>query len=354
MGSSEAGESARRLALARDLFKVGGPVFPEARLIGREGVVKRLAFVVLGQGTPTWLIGVRRIGKTSLALAVVERHRDAGGWALHVDLSAGISNSAVLADRLAEQARAAGIKASGERAAAARKKVKLSSDLIKRAARVLGLPAELVDAAEIAAQVDAALGPVEDPARRSLHEVLAALEAASVLAEQPIVLFVDEIQRVRNYKQRGQRRKEWDDQQDGLVVQQALASVMHGTSAVTIMLAGSDGDAIAELREEGMPLHHDGVDFDVPQIGDEDWVTGITQRFAEVGIPIARERILEVLDASRRHSQRTMSVFHQLHQIAEMNRDPELQAGGDPGELIDARAVAEAIARARRHPSWKD
>lgn len=342
---------------ARLLFKIGGPIVPEDRLIGRETILDDLDFAVRKQRAHTWLVGVRRIGKTSLALAVVERHRDAeGGWALHVDLSSGISSCAQLAERIAELARAAGVKASAaERTAKARRGLKAGAKLIKENAATLGLPDELADAAKVAERVNDALGPVEEDTVRDLREVLVALEAASDITGKPIVVFIDEIQRVRNTKKRGQRKKEWDDAEDGLAVQRALAGVMQGTgSAITFILAGSDGDAIAELRAEGMPLHHDGSDFEVPDIGDDDWIAGITDRFAEVDIPIAPEQITEVLKASKRHSQRTMSVFHHLHQIVERERAAASPAGGDTSPLIDEQTVRDAIARAEGHPSWKD
>lgn len=68
------------------LFPIDQPVMPEGRQIGRLPSIERLE-QKLASPTHTWLIGERRIGKTSVAKAVLARSRAAGSVALEVDLS---------------------------------------------------------------------------------------------------------------------------------------------------------------------------------------------------------------------------------------------------------------------------
>ena len=92
-------------------FPVQGPVRPESRQIGRGPAIDGLFRQTVELEQHTLLLADRRLGRTSMAFAVLDRLRGAGGWALEVDLSSGpVTTAAVFAERLAEQARAAGVR----------------------------------------------------------------------------------------------------------------------------------------------------------------------------------------------------------------------------------------------------
>ena len=101
---------------------------PEDRQIGRAASIEMLsARIGDGDATHQWLIGPRRIGKTSVAKAVLARLRTGGAVALDVDMSKlAITNEEGLAGELARQAQAAhaGVSSAGGR--------------IKRLVRLLG------------------------------------------------------------------------------------------------------------------------------------------------------------------------------------------------------------------------
>lgn len=90
------------------LFPIDQPVMPEGRQIGRRPTIERLGSK-LASPTHVWLLGERRIGKTSVAKAVLARSREAGSVALEVDLSRpDITSAQALAGDIARQAQAAG------------------------------------------------------------------------------------------------------------------------------------------------------------------------------------------------------------------------------------------------------
>jgi DNA polymerase III delta prime subunit len=271
-----------------------------------------------------------------MALAVLDRIRNAeSGWAIEADLSRGpIESSGELADHLADQARAAGVRMELGRKVRrrARQMAKIAgSPAMKAAADALEID-DLSDAAEIAAAVDQSLAPLAD-ARQGLRSVLQAIQAAAIAADRPTILFIDEVQRLSTY---------WRDPADSLDAQTALAEVMEKPEGrIVLLLAGSERTAIEELLAEGAPMHHDGMSFDVPAIGDADWHHDLPQRFAEVELEIRREQIEQILVASGGHPQRTMRVCAHVEHLAD----------GTHFDVTDV-LVDQAIKRARAHPSW--
>jgi len=318
-------------------FPLQGPVRPEARQIGRAPAIDGLARQILSIEQHTLLLADRRVGKTSMALAVLDRIRDTNtGWALEADLSRGpVLSSAALADRLSEHARAAGVHVQPASAGIlrdARKALKLAPAL-KTAARLLELD-ELADATALAASIDQSLAPVDD-GPLDLRTVLRAVQAAAIAAYRQTVIFIDEVQRLTT---------DWADGGDSLYAQEALAEVMEQPDGgVVLLLAGSERHAVEALLAEGQPLHHDGMRFDVPPIADDDWHHELPLRFAEAGLEVGRDHVEQILAASERHPQRTMRVCAHVLQLAD----------GEHFEVSDV-VIGVAIENARKHPSWSD
>ncbi|MGH2878631.1 MAG: hypothetical protein ACRDK4_03355 [Solirubrobacteraceae bacterium] len=74
------------MSLQAPLFPIDQPVMPEDRQIGRALSIEMLS-ARIGNATHQWLIGPRRIGKTSVAKAALARLRADGSVALDVDMS---------------------------------------------------------------------------------------------------------------------------------------------------------------------------------------------------------------------------------------------------------------------------
>jgi hypothetical protein len=321
-------------------FPVSTPIRPEARQIGRGTAIEGLARQVVEHRRHTLLIDERRVGKTSMAWAGLDRVRDGErGWAIEVNLKRGpITTSAVLAQQLAEQARAAGVRigSRSERIAERlRSGPKVGGAPIARAVgKLIGVD-ELGEVADLADAIDQALATDDEGADADLRSVLHALVAASIAADVVLVIFVDEAQRLAT---------DWSSEGDGLYAQEALAEMMedHDGHAV-LLLAGSERGALQNLLAEGQPLHHDGMTFDVPAIAREDWRHALPERFAEIGLEIKVDRVDQILAATGGHPAQTMRVCAHIGELAD----------GQPFEITDV-LVARAIENASRHPSWSD
>jgi hypothetical protein len=95
------------VSLQPPIFPIDQPIMPEAQQIGRRGAIESLEANLDGV-VHQWLIGKRRIGKTSVAKAVLARLRKNGAVALDVDLSKlEASTPEGLAGDIARQAQAA-------------------------------------------------------------------------------------------------------------------------------------------------------------------------------------------------------------------------------------------------------
>jgi len=193
---------------------------------------------------------------------------------------------------------------------------------------------ELADASELATAVDQSLAPVDDGSADP-RVVLRGIQAAAIAAGRPVLIFVDEVQRLATH---------WSNEDDSTATQQALAEIMHQHDGrIVFLLAGSERGAVEALLDEGQPLHYDGMTFPVPDIQPGDWHHGLPERFAEAGLEITPERIDQILAASGGHPQRTMRICAHVHQLTD-------GAAFEVSEIV----VDEAIRVARGHPSWSD
>jgi hypothetical protein len=307
-------------------------VLPEERQIGRRAAIDGLERQVVSGRQHSWLTSERRTGKSSVAEAVLTRRRRSGEWSLRVDLKyRQVATPEQFAEAIAREASGAGIQITPAKTRLMRgaRAVARGGDRLGAAAKGLGLD-EGADLKSASDAISAALG--SDGSGPSLAEVLAAIQTAAVVEERLVVLFVDEIQEL----------SKWSDQAQSLIVQEQLSKLINQPEGgAVLILAGSDGDAVAALRQSGKPLHFDGITYDLPQISEEDWWHGLSARFAEIDVSIERRQVGDILEASGGHPLRTMQVCAQLETI--MGSDPVVL---DP-------FVVEAISIARKHPSWK-
>jgi hypothetical protein len=307
-------------------------LFPTSRAIseplqiGRTGAIDQLLAWALA-GTSVLLLEERRIGKSSVALAVLDRIRNAGDGtlALHADLRDGVGDSVALVRKLLDQATT---QDAGTRITALAAKNKLARNVNEKVRRQIRLTGTLLGVDnEIATILD--LGEALTPGRTtSLSRALNALDAHGRITGNRVVVFIDEIQDLLKWGDATQTQSEI----------RAVARRRDGTLA--FIFAGSDPTA-RELFTPGAKLDFVGERYELPAISLEAWQEGLQTRFRQAGHDISPEQIAQIYLATDGHPQLTMSVC--AHTILWAD-DPEATA-------ITPAIVLRAITAAKKHPS---
>ena len=242
------------VALQVLLFPIDQPVMPEDRQIGRGPSIDMLR-QLLDTGAHQWLVGPRRIGKTSVAKAVLARLRADGVVALDIDLSKlGISTERELAGEIARQAQAAKV---GERSVDRR----LRRFVGRHAGDSRRLGKALVDLgfrdeADALVAVAALLAGADDGSP-GLANILEALALHARATERRSVILLDEVQLLAQIDGCEREFARWACELDVPIV---------------FILAGSEESAVRALREPGQPLAPMGEEFSLPDISTEDWL----------------------------------------------------------------------------------
>ena len=314
------------MALQPISFPIDQPVMPEDRQIGRKPSIDRLERRLAG-AVHQWILGERRIGKTSVAKAALARLRKQGTIALDVDLSKlALSSPEALAGELARQAQAAGAgdpKQAVERFFRVAKKQK---GIVRGLGRVLG---ELgyEDAADASAAVSALLAGADDGAP-GLDKVLGAISLNARATERRACILVDEVHLLADL--------------DGAEEQMA-SRCREADSPIVFIFAGSEESSARALREQGRPLAAVGEEFEVSEIAVEEWLLGLASRFEEAGIKIGEEELSAMLIASESHPRRTMLISSRVRASAE----------GQPDRIATPTLVELAIREAEGDLSWR-
>lgn len=304
-------------ALSLPAFPIDGPVLPGSRQIGRGDAIEELTRRVVDQASHQWLIGPRRIGKTSLAKAAADRVRDAGHIAIEIDLSrSSVHSSAALAAELAHQARSAGV-GSGA--------VETGRRIGRRARRMAGPAIEMLGESGTDLPVGgiaALLGAVEEPTA-DLETVVSWLAIESGSAQRRIMVLLDEVHLLREIG--GER---------------AVADgIRSGQGGLVFVFAGSEESVVEELRRDG-PLAKVGQSFAMPEISTQDWMSGLAARFDEIGLRVPEQLVMAIVDAGDSQPRNTMLICSFVQSLAR-------EAG-----MADEVVVGEAIRQARRDGSW--
>lgn len=306
------------------VFPIDQPVMPEARQIGRRPSVDRLE-KKLASPSHIWLIGERRIGKTSVAKAVFARSRRAESVAVDVDLSRpGVDAPAALAGDIARQAQAAGAgtESTGHRILGFGR---------RESGRVRGLGDALGElgysgAAEALA-ASAALLAGGDDGSPGLAPTLEALALHARATGRRVWILLDEVHLLAR-------------------LAEAEKTVAHFCRQegcpIVFLFSGSEESAVNALREPRRPLTAIGEEFVLPEIAWEDWMTGLASRFAQAGVTIGDRELYALLEASAGHPRRTMMVAARIYD----------SALAEPDRQADATLVELAIREARRDRSW--
>ncbi len=276
---------------------------PEDRQIGRRPSIDELQHRV-DSAVHQWLIGPRRIGKTSVAKAVLARVQTKHVVALDVDLSKlEISTSQGLAGEIARQAQAAhaGASPGGRRLLGFVGRQAPRAGNLGKALKELGF----ADEGEALAAVSALLAGADD-GTPGLAGVLDALALHARATEQRVVILLDEVHLLAELAESEEK----------------LARVAReADSPIVFILAGSEESAVRALREPGRPLASVGQEFHLPDITTEDWLHGLRRRFEEADVMISGELLLAIIEASDGHPRRTMLVGTYIQASATMQPD---------------------------------
>lgn len=311
---------------AEELFPTHGPL-DEDQQIGRTATIVALTDRLRERGDAL-LLEDRRVGKTSVVRAALTRVRlRHDGITGEVNLTAAnVSDGASFARALMRVLHDADGALS--RHLRARGAIADQGARLRRARTGLRRLTSAIGGDELQPLAD--LLPLLELEAPTLDTILQHLAHAG--RRHPVVVFLDEVQELQR----------WPDAQ---AVQQSLARFMRTDGRRTaVVVAGSDRTATASIFAEGTPLHWDFEAFPLPPIDEVDWHQGLAERFAAAGVAIESARIRQILDASRGHPLRTMTVAKETLREARAAAEDAVSWG----------AVDVAIRRAGSHPSWRD
>jgi hypothetical protein len=298
---------------------------PENRQIGRSVCIAKLEGKLT---TPAhqWLIGERRIGKTSVAKAALARLRQRGSVTVDIDLSKlQLTTTQELAGEMARQGQAAG---AGDHAAASRlfgfaKKHKGQAKGLGDLLQQLGFENE----GEALVAVSAVLAEADD-GTPGLQRVLGAIALHARATERRAYVLLDEIHLLAAIDQ----------------AQEGISRWCHEAgSPIVFIFAGSEESAAQALRESDQPMAAIGEEFELSEIAPEDWIPGLRSRFAEAGVKIERSELETILQASGCHPRRTMLVASRVRATALMS----------PARIATPTEVELSIQEARKDRSWR-
>jgi hypothetical protein len=298
---------------------VGGRL-NESEQIGRRRTIDELERICLN-GNSALIFDKRRVGKSSVAWAVVERARARNEIGIDIDLREIDVVDGV--DRLADMIRAA-----VEHLPALRRTTRRARD-ISTVPVAQGLASVLKmfgarDEGEALQLIHDQLTTLQS--RPSLAGALNAAENRAQLQQTPALVLLDEIHLLAEYE--GTARAQAD-----------LAAAMQRHGRLVFIFAGSDGRAVEELFSKGKPMYRDGLAFPLPEIPEGEWEIGLTERFNAVGLSIEPNVIRQILAITEGHPQRTMAICAQA-------------VACGPAVAVDTAIIRLAHKRAKAQPSW--
>lgn len=312
------------MSLQPPLFPIDQPVMPEERQIGRASSIEMLS-ACMEDATHQWLIGPRRIGKTSVAKAAFARLRAKDAVALDLDLSKlAITDENELAGELARQAQAAhaGVSSPGGRIKQFAEKHATDAGLLGKAMTSLGYH----DEGEALSAVSALLAGADDGAP-GLGAVLDAIALHARATGTRSAVLIDEVQLLRDI--------------DGC--EREFARLARETDVPLVFtFAGSEESAVRALRDRGRPLASVGAELLLPDISAEDWLLGLRQRFAEGDVKISDSELYAIIEATDGHPRRTMLICARVQSSAVTG----------PGHEATSALVELAIRDAKGDRSW--
>ncbi len=279
---------------------------PPELVIGRTGDIDEIARR-LREAIHTMLTGDRRIGKTTVCDAACDRVRRHGMLLVEIEVPERPDASALL-QLVVDRCSRISLAASGRRV------LRVARPLIEKALRDQGIPLDL-------SQLDAEAGAL--PTRT----VLSLPSRLTEETGQPVVFFLDELQRAVDYA-------------DGEQVLGDLVDLYSGATDVVVLVDGSSDRALEGML--GAPAQFgklcDRLPLE-PRIPTYTWRESLPERFRRAGLEL-EPRALEAL-----------VVFGDGRPYATMTaaRYAALNARKLGSETVGAFEAEEGVAEARRH-----
>ncbi len=289
------------------LFPAGGPVPPEL-VIGRTGEIDEISRR-LHEAVHTMLTGRRRIGKTTVCDAVCERLRPTGFSIVKAEVPER-PDARDLLQLIVDRCNRISL------AAKARLAARAAQPLIEDVLNAAGIPLDLSEL-------------TSEPGAMPTREILALPRALAESGGEPVVLFLDELQRAVDYA-------------DGEQVLGDLVDLYSGATDVGLLVDGSEERALEGML--GQPAQFgklvDRVDL-APTIPPRVWRESLGERFALADLTLESEALEALVAFGDGRPYATMAAA----------RYAALNARKLGSETVGPFEADEAIAEARRHLS---
>ena len=255
----------------------------------------------LANGLNRTMVGPRRTGKTSVALAAVAELRARDCYVVSIDLFR-LSGTAELAEALARGLLAN--RAPAHRAGAAARRA--SRSLIKATGRMVSATLS----GEFGPDIEIALTPGL-AARDPQHYLAFALELCQQVADRDdhdVVVFIDEFQEIA-----GARAIFGDPD----AITKPMRSVLQNSPRVTVLFAGSIDHAMRELfTPEHRAFYRFGAFETLGVITADQWRAGITARLATDSTTIDLLALATLVERGDGHPRSTMLLAQQAHSLS--------------------------------------
>jgi hypothetical protein len=289
--------------------------------IGREGDIARLA-ASLVHGDHVVLADERRTGKTTVALAALERLAEDGtNVIVAVDLSRAIENGRALDEAI-------GVQVAAQRSA-----------LVRGAREAGNLALRLWNLVRGAGALEGEEGYAIDAIVNEMRAATArglgwAVDAAVELAEEKggrAIVFIDEAQLLQSL-----------DDPDA-VASQLLRCMRQAEAPLTFLFAGSEPSLVRTLFSKGGLLEFDAHDFRLSPIDPQPWREGLRRAFRALDAEITTRAVDVILESTDGHPHRTMLVANRAHEESEFARE----------SVVDDTVAVVAVERARDSRLWE-
>lgn len=282
-----------------DLFPTDTPI-PASQMIGREDDVREIAAALVG-GTNLILAGPRRTGKTSVCEAALQRAERRGCYTTRLDLFR-ISDTAELAEALALAVIA--------NRSPARRLIRKAREFGRaalsaaQAAAVLKLQGQFGEAIELAITPGWA---AQDP-QHALDVALDLPERVARADGHRMILFFDEFQELAS------ERHPYGDPD---LVTKRMRAAFQRSSSVSYLFAGSIEHVMRDLFGPNQRAFSGFGGFHALRpIAADDWISGLTQRFAADDCTIEPAALARIVELGAGHPRATMRIAQQTHLVS--------------------------------------
>jgi uncharacterized protein len=318
-----------------DLFPTDEPI-PASQMIGRAEDVREVASALAG-GTNLVLAGPRRTGKTSVCDAALVRAKARGLYVASIDLFA-IADDAEFAEALASAVLSN--RPAMRKLLPKARRFGRQTLTAAQGALVMKMQGQLGDAVELAFTPGLA---AQDP-QRALGEALELPQRVALTDGKRCVVFFDEFQEIAS------SRKPYGDP-DALT--KRMRAIFQRSNQVSFLFAGSIEHVMRDLfAPQRRAFSGFGGFYPLRPISEEDWQTGLEERFQADGCKISQEALQRIVYLGELHPRVTMLIAQQTHFLSVLLDRLEIdralvQQGYDNAYQRDSALVDQLVEQIR-------